>query len=151
MRNGSETVIRTIARAYPEEFISLSQCFLDMVEREMVWRSYKAVKDDRFWSVSHIRRRYTKPVFTGFPLQLYGYRTVTADLYLRAFPGGYTGIELLKFLGGIFKNRLTQDGMWSPASKFGFFWNCTWWKCISPLYHSAPVDIFNSDAIYLGI
>ena len=52
--------------------------------------------DDRFWSVSHIRRRYTKPVFTGFPLQLYGYRTVTADLYLRAFPGGYTGIELLK-------------------------------------------------------
>jgi hypothetical protein len=22
--------------------------------------------DDRFWSVSHIRRRYTKPVFTGF-------------------------------------------------------------------------------------
>ena len=37
------------------------------------------------------------------PLQLYGYRTVTADLYLHAFPGGYTGIdlELLKFLGGI--------------------------------------------------
>ena len=45
--------------------------------------------DDRFWSVSHIRRRYTKPVFTGFPLQLYGYRTVPADLYLRAFPGSF--------------------------------------------------------------
>ena len=40
--------------------------------------------DDRFWSVSHIRRRYTKPVFNGCPLQLYGYQTVTADLYLHA-------------------------------------------------------------------
>ena len=76
--------------------------------------------DDRFWSVSHIRRRYTKPVFTGFPLQLYGYRTVTADLYLHAFPGGYPGIELLKFLGGIIENRLTQKCRWSTASKFGF-------------------------------
>jgi hypothetical protein len=36
MRNGSGTVIRMIARAYPEEFISLSDCFLDIVEREMV-------------------------------------------------------------------------------------------------------------------
>ena len=91
MRNDSETVIRTIARACPEESISWSQCFLDIVEREMVSRSYKPVKDGRFWSVSHSRRRYTKPVFTGFPLQLYMYRIVTADLYLRAFPGGYPG------------------------------------------------------------
>ena len=28
--------------------------------------------DDRFWSVSHIRRRYTKPVFTGFPYSCTG-------------------------------------------------------------------------------
>ena len=123
MRNGSETVIRTIARAYPEEFISLSHCFLDMVEREMVWRSYKTIKDDRFWSVSHIRRRYTKPVFTGFLLQLHGYLTVTADLCLHAYPGGYPGIERLKFLCRIIENRLTQGGMWSPASKFVFCWN----------------------------
>ena len=33
---------------------------------------------------------------------------------------GYPGIELLKFLGGIIENRVTQDGMCSPASKFGF-------------------------------
>jgi hypothetical protein len=33
MRNGSETVIRTIARACPEESISFSHCFLDIVER----------------------------------------------------------------------------------------------------------------------
>ena len=89
----------------------------------MVWRSYKPVKDDRFWSVSHIRRRYTKPVFTGFPLQLYGYQTLTADLYLHAFPGGYPGIELLNLLGGIIESRETQDRQWSPASKFGFCWN----------------------------
>ena len=62
----------------------------------------------------------TKPVFIGFPLVLYGYQTVTADLYLHAFPGGYPGIELLKFLGGIIENRLTLGGMWSPASKFCF-------------------------------
>ena len=43
--------------------------------------------DDRFWSVSYIRRRYTKPLFTVFPLQLYGYPTFTADLYLHAFLG----------------------------------------------------------------
>ncbi len=79
--------------------------------------------DDRFWSVSHIRRRYTKPVFIGFPLQLYGYQTVTEDLYLHAYPGGYPGIERLKFLCRIIENRLTQGGMWSPASKFGFCWN----------------------------
>jgi hypothetical protein len=48
--------------------------------------------DDRFWSVSHIRRRYTKLVYTSFPLQLYGYPTVTADLYLRAFLGGYPSV-----------------------------------------------------------
>ena len=79
--------------------------------------------DDRFWSVSHIRRRYTKPVFTGFPLQLYGYRTVTADLYLHAFPGGYPGIELLKFLAGIIENREPLDRYTSTASKIGFCWN----------------------------
>jgi hypothetical protein len=33
MRNGSGTVIRTIARACPEESISWSHCFLDIVER----------------------------------------------------------------------------------------------------------------------
>ena len=86
----------------------------------MDWRSYKPVKDDRFWSVSHIRRRYTKPVFTGFPLQLYGYQTVTADPYLHAFPGGYRGIELLKLLGGIIENRELHDFQWSTASKFVF-------------------------------
>jgi hypothetical protein len=123
MRNGSETVIRTIARAYPEEFISLSHCFLDIVKREMVWRSCKAVKDDRLWSVSHIGNRYTKPVFTGSPLQLYGYQTVNADLYLHAFPGGYTGMELLKFLRGIIESREPQECLWSTASKFGFCWN----------------------------
>jgi hypothetical protein len=123
MRNGSETVIRTTVRAYPEESISWSHCFLDMVERQMVWRSYKPVKVDRFWSVSHSRRRYTKPVFTGFPLQLYGYQTVTADLYLHAFPGGYSGIKLLTFLGGIIENREPQDFQWSTASKVGFCWN----------------------------
>jgi hypothetical protein len=68
-------------------------------------RPYAPVKDDRFWSVSHIRRRYTKHVFTGFPLQMYGYQTTTADLYPHAFPGSYCGIELLKFLGGIIENR----------------------------------------------
>ena len=65
--------------------------------------------DDRFWSVSHIRRRYTKPVFTGFPLQLYGYPTFTADLYLHAFLGGYPGKELLKFLRGIIENPETLN------------------------------------------
>ena len=92
------------------------------IVRDVVW-SWCDRPDDRFWSVSHIRRRYTKPVFTGFPLQLYGYLTVIADLYLHAFPGGYLGIELLKFLGGIIENRLTQGGIRSPASKFCFCWN----------------------------
>ena len=137
MRNGSETVIRTIARAYFEESISWSHCFLDMVEREMDSRSYKPVKDDRLWSVSHIRRRCNKPVFTGFPLQLYGYQIVTADLYLHAFPGGYPGVELLNLLGGIIESRETQDRQWSPASKFGFLQKlCTWRKCVSSLFHS---------------
>ena len=120
MRNGSETVIRTIARACPEESISWSHCVFDMVERWIVSRSYKSVKDDRSWSVSHSRRRCNKPVFTGFPLQLYGYQIVTADLYLHAFPGGYPGVELLNLLGGIIESRETQDRQWSPASKFGF-------------------------------
>ena len=74
------------------------------IVRDVVW-SWCDRPDDRFWSVSHIRRRYTKPIFTGFPLQLHGYQTFTADLYLHAFPGGYPGIELLKFLGGIIENR----------------------------------------------
>jgi hypothetical protein len=39
--------------------------------------------------------------------QLYGYQTVTADLYLPAYPGGYPGIERLKFLCRIIENRLT--------------------------------------------
>ena len=38
--------------------------------------------DDRFWSVSHIRRRYTKPVFTGFPLQLYGKQLLQICIYM---------------------------------------------------------------------
>ena len=67
-----------------------------------------------------IRRRYTKPVYTGIPLQLYGYPTFTADLYLHAFLGGYPGIELLKFLGGIIENPETHDHQWSTASKIGF-------------------------------
>jgi hypothetical protein len=67
-----------------------------------------------------MRRRYTKPVFTGFPLQLYGYQTFTADLYLHAFLGGHPGIELLKFLGGIIENPETHDPQWSTASKIGF-------------------------------
>jgi hypothetical protein len=33
----------------------------------MVSRSYKPVKDDRSWRVSHTRKRYTKHVFTSFP------------------------------------------------------------------------------------
>ena len=40
-----------------------------------------------------------------FPLQLDGYQTVTADMY----PGGYPGIELLRFLGGIIENREPLD------------------------------------------
>ena len=43
------------------------------------------------------------------PVQLYGYQTVTADLYLHAFPGGYHGIELLKFIVGIIENREPLD------------------------------------------
>ena len=94
-----------------------------MVEREIVSRSYKSVKDDRFWSVSHSRRRYSKPVFSGFPLCLYGYREVAADLYLQAVPVGYMGIELLNLLGGIIEYPEPQDGQWSTASKFGFCCN----------------------------
>jgi hypothetical protein len=68
MRNGLETVIRTIARACPEESISWSHCVLEIVERWMVSRSYKPVEDGHVWSVSNSRRRCNKPVFTGFPL-----------------------------------------------------------------------------------
>ena len=145
MRNGSETVIRMIARAYLEESISWSHCFLDMVEREMDSRSYKPVKDDRFWSVSHIRRRYTKPVFTGFPLQLYGYQTLTADLYLHAFPGGYPGIELLYLLGGIIESRETQDRQWSPASKFVFCRNFAHDENV--FHHSFTLHVLRSYSI----
>ena len=77
---------------------------------DVVW-SWCDPPGDRFWSVSHIRRRYTKPVLTGFPLQLYGYSTFTADLYLHAFLGGYPGIELLKFLGGIIENPALSLGL----------------------------------------
>ena len=42
-------------------------------------------------------------------LQLHGYPTFTADLYLHAFLGGYPGIELLKFLGGIIENPETHN------------------------------------------
>ena len=91
----------------------------------MVSRLYKLVKDDRFWSVSYSRRRCNKPVFTGFPYSCtwYGYRTVAADLYLQAFPGGYPGIELLNLLGGIIASQEPQRGQCSTASKFGFSWN----------------------------
>ena len=41
----------------------------------------------------------------------YGYRTVAADLYLQAFPGGYPGIELLNLLRGIIESPEPQDGM----------------------------------------
>jgi hypothetical protein len=39
----------------------------------------------------------------------YKYQIVTADLYLHAFLGGYPGIELLKFLGGIIENPETHN------------------------------------------
>jgi hypothetical protein len=78
------------------------------------------------------------------------YQRVTADPYLHAFPGGYPGIELLKFLGGIIESREPQECQWSTASKFGFaetlhmakmsFITLSLWKIGAPVWNKMEHD-----------
>ena len=83
--------------------------------------------DDRFWSVSHIRRRYTKPVFTGFPPTAVRVSNSYCRSVSTCLSGRLPWYRTIEVFCRIIENRLTQDGMHdgmrSPASKFGFCWN----------------------------
>ena len=115
----------------------------------MVSRLYKHVKDGRFWSVSHSRRRYIKPVFTSFPLQRCGYRTVAADLHLQAFLSGYPGIELLNVLGGIIEKSGNPRPSVIDSVKIRFLLtHCTWQKWASSPFH--PENTYDFKDLLVG-